>query len=1522
MGPNPDSFVELAAAINGFRPDLGVTIRRSIAGGLSGASIYLTECQLEGEQRLAVLKLASAGQAEAEVKGDGAARESWLGGYLPDRLLPLGELPGQKKLALLSPLAQHRLEDCQTLEEILRATFGYGADHVLFALGFAYRQQARAEWAGAELRSVRDYFADPIRPGLGEAWLGRWRESGLPGPEYPTVVFDDVPERWPNPVAFLLDESAWKQHSQSARIPWVVNHGDLNSRNVLAPSYLRAASQQLIGSPVRLLPNLRLIDMPFCRPAPYTYDPAFLASALRTQLPRLDSRARRDLVVATYRAALEGVATGQQPANVPLEGQHYVRCLYILWGQVRLAQEKMVADIEAAFLASLAAASLWQAVKAVNRQRPEDRDRLAAVSSLVFSALALHQLLGAKARLPGPDFSLWTDPQAVPSTAWTEAAKAVARRVEEAAAGHRSLILVCGRDWGPLIGLPPEVDLPALKNRAPSELQEVLEQEPSPPALTRLGTLGKLPLLAVLDWSVFRYPRDAVRQGLQSGRHLVPLAPGQKPDPDWSDRKALFYIHLRGRLEELPTVALAAPERNAARRKLREPLERFAKKRGQNLIVFYVGLSETDLPETHEFLQDVWSNKLRATFVGPAPSAADYLREWNIDVVPGTIEDFLTAVSDFAQTAPEGEATNDRARILLVADMARDAGGELVSSPGQTLSVMVPEEDYQAIGRAGHLLLAGDRERLARPDRNPREFLIGHRVTLAEIHAGVPVERDHFALYLEYLGPILKEQKRPRLLVLPARPGAGASTALRWLAYRTAYDLRVPTLVLGTGGNAAFEAIQRLHALVGRSFLVVGDPEDVPVDDQQGILSRFGPPRYPVLFLTSRRVYQKKDPGQTEVPLLQVELSDGEKSALLQRLHQYCPGLSLGRLMDPSARSLFLLILEAFGGENVRVDTFVQNVLSGASEVQRLLVAAIAFFSRYAHRSCSEEFLQILTGTHEEALQGDLEAFDQLLVIHENDGWSCRHEELTRVVLQYHLTGRTGPGDSWRFQLADWTCQLIDRCDGALPGGDIAAEYFWAILNPQQEAVWSVSGQRSSICRLMQGDDGIPENPMRDRVYRKATEQFPEHVNIVSHYGKFLSEVEGKYAEADRYLEQARQLEPKNEAILHMLGKRYYDEVRQVMRAYPPKNRPADVQERVDALAQAAHHWFDQAHQESLGSEYTYATPIQLDIELIEDEFRRLGIQSAANQPDALLRERIASLLTHADSLVADGLLYITPENRSFFRLVRDRLLQLRGDLDSAIRSFERHVAVLSGAHRATAQVQLTRFLLERGERLWEEGKRNKALRDFEKGQAYVWQVMQDPARQFDNIKLWYQCARYMQAWRRQDLLDRLLQLHERKASLDSAFLLMCLYFADAVETGSLPSWRRYEQFQKESDRLSAPLPRRTYIREWLVDVEVRGGRELRIFPHHILAKDESEDNTVDPEAPGECRVRVPGAISRVLGPTKADLKIEPMGFSLFFKPRVKDRVFYPSDVGQRVTCAVAFTYEKPIGYDVRKRAK
>jgi tetratricopeptide (TPR) repeat protein len=520
------------------------------------------------------------------------------------------------------------------------------------------------------------------------------------------------------------------------------------------------------------------------------------------------------------------------------------------------------------------------------------------------------------------------------------------------------------------------------------------------------------------------------------------------------------------------------------------------------------------------------------------------------------------------------------------------------------------------------------------------------------------------------------------------------------------------------------------------------------------------------------------------------------------------------------------------------------------------------------------------------------------------------------------LTGSAQNTDAWRYKLSEFTTSLIERCDGNLPGGEIAAEYVWALLNPQLESA-KVAGERDSYSRLIEGIDGIPELPMRDQVFSVACERFANYMHIVSHYGKFLSEKEQKFVEADKYLLQAYDLEPENEAVQHMLGKRYFDEVRCLLYQNPARTRSPEIQDRIDELAKKAHEWFDKAREASVGSEYNYTTPIQLIIILIEDEFRRKGIKIGFHSPEILLQERIADLLSHADNLVAQGLRYIPPQidHRAAFVRARDSLHRLRGDVDTAITCFRNHLDRLHGSENAAARVQLARLLVDRAERNWHARKYDVAANDFNSAERHLFKVLEDPARRFDNIQLWFNAARHLTRWNRQNFLTNLHQLHEHHSSLDSSFLIMCLYFADAVQTGSIASWRKYEEFQIESARRSANLAIRSYIREWLVQLKLSTGTEWRIYPNYIFASkdDEGELGTVlrGEEDP---RVILDGTVLDVVSSTVAYLAIKGTNFKVFFKPRVLNRLFFKSDERRtKVSFAVAFTYDKPIAYDVQR---
>ena len=754
-------------------------------------------------------------------------------------------------------------------------------------------------------------------------------------------------------------------------------------------------------------------------------------------------------------------------------------------------------------------------------------------------------------------------------------------------------VLVIGQESSKEFGLPAEEHLPELRKASPVAILEAIK--PTPGTASTVGNIGRGPFAAVFDWSAFPYPRRAIANQVPPPAFLSVHLRGDA-EPDWGARDCIFYFHLRGSLEN-GTLALTGPERSKIRRELKQSIAQFRKKKTGELTVIYVAVNDAELREANNYLQELWNERLRGVYIGPdAGSLATYLEEWKIPRIDGTLADLAAACADLS--APDNIPTGTAAakHVVTVADMSRDEDGSLIASQGTTLSITVSDADYEAITRAGEFLCQSDLAALNALKRDAKEFFLGHRVNLAEVALGVPIEREAYTGYSKAIAAKLAD-KHPQTLVLPSRPGAGASTALRWLAYRFGFNLHVPTLVLTRGGTPAFEAIERLQRVVGRSFLIVADPQDVPSDEVRSLQTRCAPARYPVLFLTSVR--STLSGAQFMLPVLPIELSVKERIEWLQRLGCHCPTVDLVQLMRSSTRSMFFLSLEAFGGSNVRVNPLVKELLEQASADQAFLLATVAFFSRFTHRDCSDVFLEVLTGEPANGTNEKLEPYDQILVLRERDGWACRHEDLSKAILQFQLARAFT--DDYRHSLAEFATSIIGKLSEEEAGADIGAEYVWAMMNPQLEAQRNASGEKVLQSRLMHGDDGVTQDAMRRNIYASAEKSFPSHVNIVSHFGKFLSEVEKKYAEAEHYLMRAQELDEHNEAVLHMLGKRFFDELRELIHANPPGARSEAVAERITGLSAAAHDWFDRARAEARGSEYNYTTAIQLDVELIRD---------------------------------------------------------------------------------------------------------------------------------------------------------------------------------------------------------------------------------------------------------------------------------------------------------------------------------
>lgn len=1508
-----DTILTAAGKLAASRPDLKIQVRGALEPGLSGASVFLVDCNIAGEKRLAIMKITVAKKATSEVAGDKRARECWINPYLPERLemLSADEIHG-----LLITLAKDRLENCETLYSVINASFRYGKDYVLSTTVKIYSDEIERRWPDTTFRPLREHFLACADRALPIDWQEKWEEHGLPNKKSDTFTVQDLDYRLPNPIAFLTNEKIWPNDPLfGASVPWIVSHGDLNARNILCPSAQRHAALASHGMQ-SLNDYISIIDTPFCSSLPCTYDLLYLVTWLDDSANSFSSQSGRHLAFRGFEATAALIRTEQIPIDAPSQSTQFLELLQIVISAFYKTQARMTEDIRKAIFVSLSAACLWRAIRTAAASKA-DAQRTEASKLLCLSAMMLRELLPLELRrlTNRPTAHLMIECPSSP-VLWTQSAAKIAEILARGQT-RRNLILVLGRELSDITQLPRDATTKELVSPE-SQTQNISEA-----AANSLRAFGQLPLAAILDWSQVPAQRQAIALGVSAPFYVSPVLPASTQQ-EWREQSAIYYVHLRGSTENVSSLAFSGPDRNLARSKLRPLILKFVARRAAEQNVIYLGTTSDEIRETHTFLQEFWPRSLNSIYVGSGADAAlrTFMDEWNIGHVEGRIGDFISACSDLAAQRISAPSMPTKPQIR-VGDMERASDGTLIVKPGATIDVEIPNEDFDAIGRVGRVVTTFDLQKIATLTRDPKDFFIGYTVEFPELHTGVAIERDHGPIYLEYVRQHL-DARHLKLAAIPSRPGAGSSTMLYWLAYKLAYNYNVPILFLKTGGSLGFEAIERLYRMVSRSIVVVIDPQDIPGDELTGLISRCAPARYPVVFLSSTRVLRSK--SDHPVPLLDITLSARERESFIKSIARNCPAVSIARVSKTQTASMFLLTLDAFGSENVRIDRYVSSLIDDATPDQRLLLAIVACFSRYAHRAPSVEFLEIATGLSGATIDSALEGFDQLLVLGQEDSWSCRHDLLSKPILQIHLAKSND--DQYRYELARFVCGLLDTCAQEIAGREIAADYFWTLLNPQIEAELGPSGERPQQSRFIGGEDGLPTAVHRHQVFQKTVDVFPNHVNILGHFGKYLAEEENKFEEADRFLLRAFELEPENEAIPHMIGKRYSDEIKMLITASPPKHRPAATAENITYLATQAHEWFTRSRARNMSSEFGYTTAIQLNIRLIRDEFQRMGITSAVENEKALQSATIMKLLADSEVLVAEGQRFIVPreENRRVFTISRDKLHELRGDLNKAIICFQKHVDSTRDATRTSAKVYLARLFHTRGEHLLTHGDSKKANKDFSAGERLLFEALQDPTLRHKNIRLWFDCARHADHWRRDDFLDRLLQLHKYdESNVDAAFLLMCLYFCEALETRSMESWRRYEEFQKKSSRLSANLAVRRYVREWLVRVRVGSGSssqsEFRIFPYHYFDTSGRETGRVRQTA--DARELAHGSVSQVNSSTEGFIDIPPMGFRIFFRPRAGDNPFYKSDATkfQEVSFLVGFNYEKPEAYDVQRTA-
>ena len=155
----------------------------------------------------------------------------------------------------------------------------------------------------------------------------------------------------------------------------------------------------------------------------------------------------------------------------------------------------------------------------------------------------------------------------------------------------------------------------------------------------------------------------------------------------------------------------------------------------------------------------------------------------------------------------------------------------------------------------------------------------------------------------------------------------------------------------------------------------------------------------------------------------------------------------------------------------------------------------------------------------------------------------------------------------------------------------------------------------------------------------------------------------------------------------------------------------------------------------------------------------------------------------------------------------------------------------------------------------------------------------------------------------KEKLIERLEIFYNITENLIGAFYLMCLYFVRGLEESNPTAFRKYKKYMEDCKRLSENLTHRLNIREWL-------GTNFTIIPRsHVNFESIEDEDCPDIQ-------QIEGKIKRIFD-VHGEISIPPYGETIYFRAKRRDKKFYKSDEEKSVRFYVAFTYDKPIAYNV-----
>lgn len=760
------------------------------------------------------------------------------------------------------------------------------------------------------------------------------------------------------------------------------------------------------------------------------------------------------------------------------------------------------------------------------------------------------------------------------------------------------------------------------------------------------------------------------------------------------------------------------------------------------------------------------------------------------------------------------------------------------------------------------------------------EFLRGAPISWAELGLEQDLERDVYTESEKNLKRALGDP-RNKMFEIIHKPGAGGTT----LARRLLWNLRslYPTAILRGIDPLTATRVETLFHLTSLPVLLLAEADVCTREDVIRLLhgassrnvrccvqfvSRLtgSPPAHPI---TESHTFVSDVMLPNEAKRFLGRYSIGASTRQINRLRDLASNPQLQRFRSP-----FFFGLYRFENEFLHVSDYVKAQLHDLDDRQKRLLAYVSLVSVFTQGGLPEKVLALLTG--EKHVPGVMigrvfgHDVDRLLVSYEKDEplVKASHPLLGQQSLEISLgVRRSDDPDKWRAHLSMLSQRLIEEIsDHAESVGPDMVDMLMQLFI-QRDHLSADSDKRNLFSPLL---IEIRDEAYQAQILRLLTNVLPDEPHFWNHFARHCMYSESRrFSDAIEYLNRAIELAPDDELHQHTLGMAYALRVRETLKEYSrASSQHVAAWHAIESDYLVARACFRKARGLSINaSQYPFVSDIQLVTRTIS---ALRSISGASSFVDFLVEETeisnaLRDELASANDLLAEvkQLTDETADHPEYVEAVDFYLKKIEQSTESLITYLDKRIDEPGGD-----TPQNRRFLLSLNQ---DQRRRGVIYVSPESVERYLRLAEKNLDSAFptdQDFRHWLSIYRDSKGFNMIEAMDKVTRWHQLTESIDSAFYLYVLNFAQWYD-GAITNVDVVTTAIERCVSLSQERNRRRSI-EYLTTSQ--GG--IGVIPAELLGE---RDSATGFFVETKELALVDGVISRIGGPQSGMISVIPL---------------------------------------------